>query len=485
MRCTVLLFAIVIVVSGTVKASTRNEQLDWSSRVIFPGQTYRPVWTWEIANPDLSQYITPQKPQQIKTTPTPIKATPKLIMEEPYPNLPVWDSGLSSQNYLNTEREPHTPNQIKATPKPIISTPKPIITTPKPIITTPKPIITTPKPITEELYPNMPIWNSDTPVDYLNPGHPAHLFKDKDLAPDGSVFNPGKTTCNLTSSPPLPRSLCCGVDALSNDRVVGGNKTELEHHPWLVQIEYRCNKNNELKRLCGGFLISARYVLSAAHCFAGSITKTYTPISVILGEYNSTNEGRDCVRAQDGVVKCTDGALSVGIQRSRVHPEYLFDGRRNLNDVAIIRLMKPVEYTKYIRPICLPTSDISLAPPADLSFTTAGWGNTYRFIFKDKNGLVTSFPDVKRHVDVPFVKTQKCREQYTFVNSGHICAGGERGKDSCKGDSGGPLMLQKDGVYTAVGIVSTSLPGCGVEGQVAVYTNVYQYLGWIADNITP
>lgn len=72
------------------------------------------------------------------------------------------------------------------------------------------------------------------------------------------------------------------------------------------------------------------------------------------------------------------------------------------------------------------------------------------------------------------------------IANGQICAGGSDGKDSCRGDSGGPLMLierqyMKEN-YVAVGIVSFGL-GCGIRGIPAVYTRVSSYVQWIVDNI--
>lgn len=80
---------------------------------------------------------------------------------------------------------------------------------------------------------------------------------------------------------------------------------------------------------------------------------------------------------------------------------------------------------------------------------------------------------VLQHVQVPVITNEQCREKYRSIGKlkadsqfdDHVlCAGfTEGGKDSCKGDSGGPLMLpnQKDGkfYFYQIGVVSWGI-GC-------------------------
>lgn len=71
------------------------------------------------------------------------------------------------------------------------------------------------------------------------------------------------------------------------------------------------------------------------------------------------------------------------------------------------------------------------------------------------------------------------------IFDGQLCAGGEKGKDSCRGDSGGPLMqfsrkLQK---WYAVGIVSYGPTMCGMKNQPGIYTRVPYYLDWIKEKM--
>lgn len=70
-----------------------------------------------------------------------------------------------------------------------------------------------------------------------------------------------------------------------------------------------------------------------------------------------------------------------------------------------------------------------------------------------------------------------------------MCAGGVQGRDSCAGDSGGPLLHTQalDGLgdirYVQQGVVSFGPRNCGSEGLPGVYTRVPYYMDWILDTI--
>jgi serine protease 7 len=73
------------------------------------------------------------------------------------------------------------------------------------------------------------------------------------------------------------------------------------------------------------------------------------------------------------------------------------------------------------------------------------------------------------------------------IISSQICAGGKLGKDSCNGDSGGPLMAYDatTQLWNLVGVVSYGPEPCGLEGWPGVYTRVTKYMDWIEKTIQP
>ena len=91
---------------------------------------------------------------------------------------------------------------------------------------------------------------------------------------------------------------------------------------------------------------------------------------------------------------------------------------------------------------------------------------------------------------VPVVDIEECNMYYSgHLDETQLCAGGETGKDSCSGDSGGGLFSDmNEGTdkierkWEVVGIVSFGNSRCG-SGTPGVYTKVSQYLDWIKETM--
>ncbi|CAH0715052.1 unnamed protein product, partial [Brenthis ino] len=286
----------------------------------------------------------------------------------------------------------------------------------------------------------------------------------------GALCAVSAETCKETDEPPSVTSDCCGLDLADDHRSTSGNAA-INQFPWLALIEH-----NEGRITCTGVLISSRYVLTAAQCLY------HAPKNVRLGEFNKTNSGPDCLVVA-GKKICNEGAITIPIDHVISHPE--FDKHKyHGHDIAVIKLAQQVPYNEFIRPICLPESDITASAPSDLKLINAGWGSKPASDHEDDV--------VKHYVELPYVPFKKCKEiyasrnirRYAAVSEDHICAGGEKGLDSCRGDGGGPLMSENDGRYTLEGIVSFGAVPCGTEGIPSVYTKVYSFLPWIREVVS-
>ena len=98
-----------------------------------------------------------------------------------------------------------------------------------------------------------------------------------------------------------------------------------------------------------------------------------------------------------------------------------------------------------------------------------------------------------RMVKLPVISSETCEKLYRknmFNSKYQICAGGEKNKDSCGGDSGSPLMkvVKKNNdskinvqSYILIGMVSYGPPECGIENRAGVYTRVEGYDDWISE----
>ena len=113
---------------------------------------------------------------------------------------------------------------------------------------------------------------------------------------------------------------------------------------------------------------------------------------------------------------------------------------------------------KIIAPICLANNSYNSRNLTGRMAVITGWGRL---------GPGRNSSDVLMQVKVPIISQQTCDVSYThfnvFINNKTICAGYPEGdRNSCAGDSGGPLSIwsENTNVYTQVGLVSTG-QGCG------------------------
>ena len=121
------------------------------------------------------------------------------------------------------------------------------------------------------------------------------------------------------------------------------------------------------------------------------------------------------------------------------HPEFKPVGGVMFNDIALIKLTRPLTFNNFIQPACLPINQDDSPKPGE-----TGWANGW--------GLTRGFgPDntVLKQVAVMVHNEEECfkRHQTTYKkNAGLVCGGGTYGHDTCVGDSGGPLLgLRLDG----------------------------------------
>lgn len=269
----------------------------------------------------------------------------------------------------------------------------------------------------------------------------------------------------------FPTQAMCGRRNASSFRILGGSESQLGAWPWMVVLGYQnADKNDSsVQWLCGGTLISNTHVLTSATC----VTKTGNKVLTVarLGELDLDNMIND--RAKP---------LDILIERIIYHEGY--DTQKYNNNIALLVLTKSVTFNKLIQPICLPVSlDMKKVEKSHNMPFVAGWGSINA---SPQNNDMSSTSLME--VQVPISNLTACKQAYTsfktVIDDKVICAGyPEGGKDSCRGDSGGPLMWSKRKQFYLIGIVSYGFKECGHPGYPGVYTKVSSYMDWILDNI--
>jgi trypsin len=258
--------------------------------------------------------------------------------------------------------------------------------------------------------------------------------------------------------------------------VVGGAAAPISHFPFQVALY-----DPELGRpatgfFCGGVIVDATHVITAAHCLTGtghSPARLSREVAVLAGSTSLD-------RPDPGSVN--DPAVSVSMD-----PHY--NPMTNDYDIGIVTLARAL-WTGATAPSTSGAGAIAPLPidraaaesygepngtPSVIA-TVSGWGD-----ISPAPGAA-SYPMTLRAVRVPLVSEESCQEAYASIELSitprMICAGSSRPRaDSCFGDSGGPLVVDRDnpahppGDYVLVGLVDFG-DGCALPGFAGVYTRI-------------
>ncbi|XP_078360420.1 MAM and LDL-receptor class A domain-containing protein 1-like isoform X2 [Oculina patagonica] len=250
------------------------------------------------------------------------------------------------------------------------------------------------------------------------------------------------------------QQLPCGSTPIAQSRVIGGQDAKPGAWPWQIALK-RYNRF-----ICGGSLISKDWIVTAAHCVAGSsIPSNY---KIVVGDHNrNTIEGTE----QEVVAK-----------RIISHPQYNRPSRLN-NDIALIELASPVKLSQRVNPVCIPSHDSDI-PTGSKCYIT-GWG---------KIRHPGSSYHILQQAKMPPIDNNKCKLKIsqagvsvTFTRQ-MLCAGVENTiLSGCHGDSGGPYVcLNADGkTYSLHGAVSWGSGTCNARQIFTVFARLTRFRAWI------
>ncbi|KAL0972662.1 hypothetical protein UPYG_G00192560 [Umbra pygmaea] len=243
----------------------------------------------------------------------------------------------------------------------------------------------------------------------------------------------------------------CG-NAPLDPRIVGGKDVLPGSWPWYASIQ------QDGVHMCGGSLISRHWVLSAAHCFSSPNEWNVTLGLESLQEFNPTTESRTVAEVM-------------------IHPDY--DIITNDNDIALVRLSSPVNFTDYIQPICLAAND-SEFHSGDRMWAVC-WGDAGGEWNTSTPHSNLTDPQLLQEVSLLVVGNRECECLYGngSITDNMLCAGVlDGGQASCQGDSGGAMVVNQNSSWMQSGIGSFGAR-CAEMNLPVVYTRVSQYQSWI------
>jgi secreted trypsin-like serine protease len=259
--------------------------------------------------------------------------------------------------------------------------------------------------------------------------------------------------------------------------IVGGAGASIASFPFQVALYNPAAGSPMAGFFCGGVIVDATHVITAAHCLAGgghgrgSVSRE---VEVLAGSTRLDRPDPGSVR---------DPAASVSVD-----PYY--NPYSNDYDVGVVALAHPlwssstapsVNGSGTIAPLAIDPAaaagygdSISTSP---MLATVSGWGDT-----NQAPSGAPRYPNTLRASNVPLISESLCQEEYAAIEQTitprMLCAGSYRPRaDSCYGDSGGPLVVDRDSParppadYVLVGLVDFG-NGCAQPGFAGVYTRI-------------
>ncbi|XP_052047347.1 mast cell protease 4-like [Apodemus sylvaticus] len=219
------------------------------------------------------------------------------------------------------------------------------------------------------------------------------------------------------------------------EEIIGGVECEAHSRPYMAHLKIFREKSY----VCGGFLITRQFVLTAAHCRGRRITVT-------LGAHN--------------LHKRESTQQKIKVEKQIIHPKY--NASSKLHDIMLLKLEEQAELTPAVDVIPLPGSSDFIKPGT--MCWAAGWGRT---------AVTEPLSSTLREVEMRIMGKEACKEYRRYSNTFQVCVGSPRNPGlAYKGDSGGPLVC----AGVAHGIVSH---GRGKGRPPIIFTRISSHVRWI------
>ncbi|KAK5932924.1 hypothetical protein CgunFtcFv8_004593 [Champsocephalus gunnari] len=252
----------------------------------------------------------------------------------------------------------------------------------------------------------------------------------------------------------IASALGCGTPAIEplTSRVVNGVDATPHSWPWQISLQYE--RNGAWRHTCGGSLIAANWVMTAAHCI-----KMCWKYRVHVGKHN--------------LVDLEAGSKAILTDKIIVHRQWNPVLVAIGNDIALIKLSESVTLSDHVQLACIPAAETLLSNLSSCYIT--GWGRL---------STGGSIADKLQQALMPVADHETCTQSDWWgvaIRRSMVCAGGDGVVGGCNGDSGGPLNCQNsEGTWEVHGIASfVSGLGCNFVKKPTVFTRVSAFNDWI------
>lgn len=261
--------------------------------------------------------------------------------------------------------------------------------------------------------------------------------------------------CLLAGPLAAPAPASAGPDPVRPD-VVGGTQVSAADVPWQVAL-VRAGQTAAAGQFCGGVILSATRIATAAHCVAGRGGSDDPDTLRVLAGTTFLSTVDDAAQWRDVASLTVDPAFDSGVLS---------------HDAAVLTLSAPLALDALgtsdldagtVRAAAIP---LSPSPPSDgAAVSVSGWGDTSFGTQAGSDALQRADLAVLPDADA------SCGPAYTDFDPATMLCAGAAGRDSCQGDSGGPLVSGSGADAVLVGLVSSG-ERCADPGFAGIYTDV-------------
>ncbi|XP_020829967.1 complement factor B isoform X2 [Phascolarctos cinereus] len=261
-----------------------------------------------------------------------------------------------------------------------------------------------------------------------------------------------------------------------------------ERQPWHATINIIRSTGKET---CKGAVVSEYFLLTAAHCF-------------------NVGDQAHSIKVDAGGVKNRE------VDTVYFHPDYDINKKKAEGipefydyDIALVKLKKKFIFSKDLRPICLPCTEATTRALRLPTTTTCQQQEKELlpeknvkalFVFQDKNLIQKEVyiknGEMKESCERDALKAQgyeKIKQVSDVVTPRFLCTGGTEPNvdpNTCKGDSGGPLIIHKKSRFIQVGVISWGVVDvCKHPKRLApshardFHINLFQVLPWLREKL--